>query len=206
MNLFLDGRLLYGINLESVSCYASLDPTRRLVTDTGVPVLIVPMISELGNVASDGDKSNDPLADYKARRAKARRENNQREQDRLCALLDIDASLGSLEYNAQAASLGLVHLAINSAPPEECWEYVDQVYRAAFRDGEPIDSLEKVQSLVDLDVAACESALQEISDSMGEEGLFSSPAYWVDGERFHGRQHLPLMRWIMTGRSGSPPV
>ena len=39
-----------------------------------------------------------------------------------------------------------------------------------------------------------------------EQGLLSAPAFVVDGEIFHGREHLPLVGWMLHGRSGKPPV
>lgn len=39
-----------------------------------------------------------------------------------------------------------------------------------------------------------------------ERGLLRVPAYVVDGEVFYGRQHLPMVRWILEGRSGPPPI
>lgn len=39
-----------------------------------------------------------------------------------------------------------------------------------------------------------------------ERGLFQVPAYLVEGEVFYGRQHLPMVRWLLGGRSGPPPI
>ena len=38
-----------------------------------------------------------------------------------------------------------------------------------------------------------------------DAGIFGVPTYIVDGERFFGREHLPRIRWILTGRKGAPP-
>ncbi len=36
-------------------------------------------------------------------------------------------------------------------------------------------------------------------------GIFGVPTYIVDRELFFGREHLPRIRWILTGRAGHPP-
>ena len=36
-------------------------------------------------------------------------------------------------------------------------------------------------------------------------GIFGVPTYVIDGEVFFGREHLPRIRWMLTGRSGAPP-
>jgi 2-hydroxychromene-2-carboxylate isomerase len=36
-------------------------------------------------------------------------------------------------------------------------------------------------------------------------GIFGVPTYIINGERFFGREHLPRLRWMLTGRVGAPP-
>jgi 2-hydroxychromene-2-carboxylate isomerase len=38
-----------------------------------------------------------------------------------------------------------------------------------------------------------------------EAGIFGVPTYVIDGEMFFGREHLPRIRWMLTGRAGPPP-
>jgi 2-hydroxychromene-2-carboxylate isomerase len=38
-----------------------------------------------------------------------------------------------------------------------------------------------------------------------DAGIFGVPTYIVGGEMFFGREHLPRIRWILTGRHGAPP-
>ena len=37
-------------------------------------------------------------------------------------------------------------------------------------------------------------------------GVFSAPMYVVADQVFMGRQHLPMIRWILTGQNGVPPL
>ena len=36
-------------------------------------------------------------------------------------------------------------------------------------------------------------------------GVFGVPSFVVDGELFFGREHLPRVRWLLTGKCGAPP-
>ena len=36
-------------------------------------------------------------------------------------------------------------------------------------------------------------------------GIFGVPTFVIDGEVFFGREHLPRIRWMLTGRTGAPP-
>ena len=38
-----------------------------------------------------------------------------------------------------------------------------------------------------------------------DAGIFGVPTFVVDGEIFFGREHLPRIRWMLTGRTGAPP-
>jgi 2-hydroxychromene-2-carboxylate isomerase len=37
-------------------------------------------------------------------------------------------------------------------------------------------------------------------------GWFQAPGFVVEDEVFYGRQHLPMIRWILEGRSGPVPI
>jgi 2-hydroxychromene-2-carboxylate isomerase len=38
-----------------------------------------------------------------------------------------------------------------------------------------------------------------------DAGIFGVPTYVIDGELFFGREHLPRVRWMLTGRRGASP-
>ena len=45
-----------------------------------------------------------------------------------------------------------------------------------------------------------------LAEELGERGLFGAPGYLVEQEVFQGRQHLPMIRWILEGRQGPVPI
>jgi 2-hydroxychromene-2-carboxylate isomerase len=44
-----------------------------------------------------------------------------------------------------------------------------------------------------------------IQRSAFDAGLFGVPTYVIGGEVFFGREHLPRIRWMLSGRDGAPP-
>jgi 2-hydroxychromene-2-carboxylate isomerase len=38
-----------------------------------------------------------------------------------------------------------------------------------------------------------------------DAGIFGVPTFIINRERFFGREHLPRLRWMLTGRHGAPP-
>jgi len=47
---------------------------------------------------------------------------------------------------------------------------------------------------------------ERVARDLHEAGVHMAPAYLVGDEVFHGRQHLPMIRWILNGRTGPPPI
>ncbi len=50
------------------------------------------------------------------------------------------------------------------------------------------------------------SVVTALAESLREVGLFQAPAYLIEDEVFYGRQHLPMIRWILHGRKGRVPI
>ena len=44
-----------------------------------------------------------------------------------------------------------------------------------------------------------------INTATFDAGIFGVPTYIVNGEKFFGREHLPRVRWMLTGRPGTAP-
>ncbi|MCE2390183.1 MAG: hypothetical protein J4G09_01730 [Proteobacteria bacterium] len=57
----------------------------------------------------------------------------------------------------------------------------------------------------DWSAGAGTAALAELRGELRELDL-ATPAYVLDDEVFYGRQHLPMIRWILQGRSGPAPI
>jgi 2-hydroxychromene-2-carboxylate isomerase len=46
---------------------------------------------------------------------------------------------------------------------------------------------------------------QAMQQKIFDAGIFGVPGYIVEGEYYFGREHLPRIRWILTGRVGAAP-
>ena len=45
-----------------------------------------------------------------------------------------------------------------------------------------------------------------LTEELQERGLSRAPSYFIEDEVFVGRQHLPMIRWILEGRTGRGPI
>jgi hypothetical protein len=46
----------------------------------------------------------------------------------------------------------------------------------------------------------------ELAALLRDRGVSGVPCYLVEDEVFLGRQHLPMIRWILGGRRGPGPI
>lgn len=203
------------ISFNSLSSWLSIRSLRRVREKTGVDIRWEPMLATLGNVTPEPG-FDDPLAEYKARRARARRWFSEAEHRRMCERSGISEEAGARGFDALAVSLGLVWLAELEVGQETCFDYVEGVFSAHFRDGAKIDSTGAAASLLEVAKVPTDGfegfaldkagALSEERRNLVERGILFAPAFVVGGEVFHGRQHMPLIAWILGGRCGTPPV
>lgn len=47
---------------------------------------------------------------------------------------------------------------------------------------------------------------EEVAQELLAAGFVQSPAYYIEGDLFFGRQHLSMLRWILRHRSGPRPI
>jgi 2-hydroxychromene-2-carboxylate isomerase len=116
---------------------------------------------------------------------------------------------------ADAANLGW--LWIRSRHRDRLTPFLVQLFRAYWEFALDASDAGEVAALIE-DVGADGSAFRTWSNDEGpraaasvagalrERGLFQVPAYLVGEDIFYGRQHLPMIRWILAGRVGPGPI
>jgi 2-hydroxychromene-2-carboxylate isomerase len=113
--------------------------------------------------------------------------------------------------SSAAATLGW--LWTRDRNPDRLPSYLAELFRSYWAvELDPAD-LEDVAALVEAPVAfrrwcanGGPTTASAIEDELQERGLFGTPAFLVEDEVFYGRQHLPMIRWILEGRSGAVPI
>jgi 2-hydroxychromene-2-carboxylate isomerase len=48
--------------------------------------------------------------------------------------------------------------------------------------------------------------LEKLAEDLKAQGVFGVPSYLVEDEIFLGRQHLPMIDWVLDGRTGQIPI
>jgi 2-hydroxychromene-2-carboxylate isomerase len=217
MNASTTKQLTIHIDLSGLDGFLCLEPTLMLIDDLDVTVRWLPIAGVLGRVSGRAPVStmdaSDPLAQYKARRAKARQAFEKREHARNCYRLGITAVQGYRAFDATLAHIGLLYVNQLKIDPRD---YIAGAYRAGFAQEENLDTLEALVELLQVTgiatrelehyLDAGKAQFRALQENLLEQSIFGSPAYLYQGQRYHGRQHLPLLRWYLEGSQGNPPV
>jgi len=209
-----DNGLTLLVDFNSLPTYLALGEMRQMVDEVNVQVNWFPLVKEPGSFLVGTAAADDPIAEYKARRSKAKKQFAHRELQRNCERLGISSERGEREIDSTSAALGLLWLHKIQVKPESLWLYVESVFSSVFREPEAIEELGIIEKKLDQCAVVTEgfaefgvdNYLLEVQKEILEAGLFDSPAYIYEGECFQGRQHLPLLRWLVSGREGPPPV
>ena len=206
------------VNFSELPSWLMLASLKRLCSEVRVELAWKPMLSSLGNVAGSNLKPgvDDPLEIYKARRAGARHKAAKRENERMCERLGIDPAQGEKKINPFYLSLGMAWLTNQGAELQQYFNYVEAAFSKAFRDGADVESVfglkvvlkESEFRTAGLDYFLANEApdLDAAQEKIMESGVFNSPAFVIADEIFHGREHLPLIQWMLKRNRGIPPV
>ena len=206
--------MIFYLNFCELESWLTLDPLGRLREETHIEIEVRPMISSLGNIVNDVKPGElDPLSEYKARRAVARAQAGRRELVRQCERLRINPKQAARKVDPTMLSLGLLWMNRSGSG----WtEYCRKAFEKTFREDAEVESRLAVEALISSVGESClgfedfvvseRLALNDSSNNLLEQGLLSAPAFILEGEIFHGREHLPLISWILKGREGAPPV
>lgn len=204
------------LNFSGLAGYLAVEPTRVLSRDLGIKVDWLPLTTSLNGYSSKtpSEEAEDPMAEYKARRRRARERYASRELERDCDRLNLSVEQGSRTFDSTLAATGLLWARKCQVDPVA---YVHRVYESVYREVRDIDNIDAIeQLLVSCDIPHggfadyCQSSapteIESLQTLLIDAGVFDSPAYLLKGERFHGRAHLPLIRWHLSGQDGPPPV
>ena len=117
--------------------------------------------------------------------------------------------------DVDAGNLGWLWL--RERQPEPLRAYLAELFRGYWSLELDATSGESIAALLDsvdaqgadfLDWSVDEGprAAARLAAELRERGIFQVPAFVALDEVFYGRQHLPMIRWILAGRTGPIPI
>ena len=193
------------IDFKSPQAFLALEPTRALETRLGVAFdwlpLLVPALSPPAPVRADDDRGT--------RHRRVRAAYFERDLARYAHARGLE--LGDVHRSPDTALASLGLLWMRSHAPSLTGDYMSRMFELVWRHGaDPANAAVVEETLSALggdsrrfrdDVAKHGAEpLAQLQRELAAAGVYSVPTYVVDGEPFLGRQHLPMIEWLMASR------
>jgi 2-hydroxychromene-2-carboxylate isomerase len=200
-----EGPLSVAIDFKSPTAYLAIGPTCALAEELGVGLDWQPYLVSPSKNHSHGSGSND---DRGARHRRLRADYIERDVTRYAA--DRGLAIRGLhrQTDSSLAAIGLLWTRRARAPLARV--YVQRVFERYWREELNIEDESAICALlveIDAPVAgfmafARGEGRAELAHAQSElinAGVFEVPTFLLNGEVYVGRQHLPLIRALLTG-------
>lgn len=193
------------LDFVSVNAYLALNPAKRLADELGVELKLTPLRATSELQAVSAPSASDDLGE---RHRWIRADYARRDAMRYAAVQGLNIAIEGRDEDSTAALQGLI--AANAAT--RGFEYASEVFRNFWAGELEIASHDAIaEVLEELGISGFDASnpqwnLEPIKEEMDTREIYSVPTFWVEGERYLGRQHLPLIRWQLEGYVGRGPL
>ena len=180
------------IDFKSLDCFLAIGPILKLADDCQAPVRWQPYRSK--ERALPTQVANESVTQTHHR---VRAESERRLQQHYARLrgLHIDPSRGQIDTSAALGWLASLEGDTSS--------FVSRLFTAHWIDHTDINDpsfLKEVTTQCDLRRTGDAVDLSSIEREAEEKGLFDAPTFFIEGQMFMGRAHIPLIRQVLADR------
>lgn len=191
--------------------YLALGPARALADDARIRIDWLPIRAHVLRPPSQPA----PDDDRGIRHRRARAEMLAREVRVYADAQGLE--IGEFYRDGSASALHEAWLWLRSREPERLPDFLDAAFRSYWSGGLDPGSPGEVSRLLAesgadadgferWDAMQRRDALAEAASLLSELGVGQAPAYVLGDEIFLGRQHLPMIRWLLDGGAGARPI
>jgi len=203
-------KLTVVLDIRHPFSYLALRPAIELGQETGVEINWLPLSSQTLRRPTGSSRDDDRGTRHKRRRAQM-----------IAREIAVYAEARGLRIeepyrDGPANAFNQAWLWVRSVAPDALESFLEQAFGRYWALDLEVDSVDDVATVVErcgLETAAFRAWAKEaseaetsVSEQLAAAGVFQTPAYLVGEEVFFGRQHLPMIRWILEGRSGPVPI
>ncbi len=211
-----DAPLIVYLDFKSPYAYLAKDPTRQLEADFGIAIDWRPLTLDIPSYLGSA-KVNDAGKVVEENRTPRQWQGVRyayMDAKRYARLKDILIYGPKKIWDSSLASIGM--LWTRQAERTVLNAYLDIVYERFWRRELDIEDPAVIAAVVAeaggdasgyLDYAdgAGRREHDELQSKLHPAGIFGVPTYVIEGEIFFGREHLPVVRWMLGGQRGPPP-
>lgn len=193
------------LDFVSVNAYLALNPAKRLADELGVDLKLTPLRTTSELQALSATSSSEDLGE---RHRWIRADYARKDALRYANVQGLNIAIDGRDQDSTKALRGLI--AANAEG--KGFEFASVVFRDFWAGELQIDSNEAIASRLEdhgiggFDASDARWNLDTIREEMDAREIYSVPTFWIDGERYLGRQHLPMIRWQLEQYEGPGPL
>lgn len=204
-------RLSVLLDIRQPQAYLALQPAARLAADCGIEInwlpVAVPPLKAPSEPGTDDDRG-----------IRHRRIRSQAVAREIATYAEAQGLVIEEYYRDGAPEpFHLSWLWVRETHPERLFDFLTKAFRAYWALELDVADDEAVRDLLErhgVGGSEFESWKQStggeiasaLFDELRERGISRAPAYLIEDGMFVGRQHLPMIRWILGGRQGRGPL
>jgi 2-hydroxychromene-2-carboxylate isomerase len=200
------GSLSVAIDFKSPNAYLSIEPTCAVAQELGIAVEWQPfLVAPWKNQSLDSGSNN-----RGARHRQFRADYGERDVIRYAAGRGLELRGLHRQTDSSLAAIGLLWM--RRGPAALIPTYVKRVFERYWREELDIEDENALLALL-TEIGAPitrfsafargegRAELERLQSELVKAGLFEVPTYLLDGDMYVGRQHLPLLRALLSGES-----
>ncbi|MCH2337375.1 MAG: DsbA family protein [Pseudomonadales bacterium] len=191
------------IDFKNALSWLSLGPTHATAVELGVPLELLPYQTEVS--VSTEVHEEETVAE---RHARVRAEYYAADLKRYAELQDIKLVADNSGVESTIALEGLMWGNQNGVGLEYAYSVFSRFWSGSMglEDTQSIGEILTSLDAPGFEPAAMHEELNTVRETLEAEGVFSVPMYVVEGQVFQGREHLPMIRWLLGGEREPVPI
>ena len=206
-----ESRLTVLLDVRQPQAYLALQPAAAFAAERGLEINWLPVAVDPLKAPSEPRPDDDRGVRHRRSRALA----IAREIETYAAVQGL--VLRELYRDDDPAAFHHAWLWLREQHPERLLDFLAEGFRAWWACELDVSSAQDVAGLLDRVGAGHEglaawvgatgrSRAEALAAELAERGVTRAPSYLADGEFFVGRQHLPMIGWILDGSEGPGPI
>jgi 2-hydroxychromene-2-carboxylate isomerase len=204
--------LTVAVDFKQPQSYLAVQPTIDLAEELGVevdwlPAQVPPLATPSAPSASD---------DRGARHLRLRAHYFEQDLHRYAEARGLSLCDVHRTPDSSLAAKGLLWAkqCAASAGPDPVQGYVARIFERYWRGELDLEDRAAIGGVLDevgldgaaFDPEAMQADFDRSQQRLRDAGVIGAPAYLVEDDLFIGRQHLPMVRWLLAGKPGSGPI
>lgn len=211
-----DAPLIVYVDIKSPYAFVAIRPTLALEAELGLQFDWRPLTLDIPSFLGSAEKKDGKVVSSKGRSPRTWNAIRYSYRDARRYAERQGLMLKGTEKIWESSLAGIAILWVRQTARDRLAAFFEAVYPPFWRRELDIEDIAVIETClraagVETDgfAAFASGAGRTLHDALQAQfhahGIFGVPTYVLDGDVFFGREHMPFLRWALSGRTGPPP-